>query len=164
MSRWSKDCLIIAIILRSLIREKANSEAKGGRSLLPHERVIVLQGDVTIETIDASNDLKLVGAGERGGKHQRSSSDRNDGGVDHIVELIHKTQHVAITRSVEIEVVVFNAVFGDFDWGSVGIIMVEGFSYSNGTSSGSALMRTLDNGSITIISIMNNDFIFFIVV
>ena len=136
---------------------------QGGRSLPPHERVIVLQGDVTIEAIDACDDLKLVGAREIGRKHQGSGSDRNDGGVDHIVELIHKTQYVAITWSVEIEVVVFNAVFGDFDWGSVGIIMVEGFSYSNGTSAGSALTRTLDNGSITIISVMINIFVFFIV-
>jgi hypothetical protein len=29
-----------------------------------HERTIVLQGDVTIETIDAWDDLKLVGAKE----------------------------------------------------------------------------------------------------
>ena len=52
----------------------------GGRNLQPHERVIVLQGDVTVEAIDASEDLKLVGAREIGRKHQRSGSDRNDGG------------------------------------------------------------------------------------
>jgi hypothetical protein len=42
--------------------------------------MIVLQGDETIEAIEARNNLKLVGAREIGRKHQRSGSDRNDGG------------------------------------------------------------------------------------